>query len=282
MCTPSCSAARSPDTRRSDLADASAAIEAVYKLEDGVAHPSAFSAGPWDPGLQHGGAPTALIGAVVNDLPAASPMQIARMTIDLMRPIRVAPMNISTRIVRDGRQIQLVEALIEVGGKECVRASVLRTRVAALPLETSPLPTGVPAPDQCPPAERGVIPVGAHTFGDMMEMRNARGDAWRGPSAVWFHMGAPLIAGRTLTPLMRALASADFCNGISATLKFDDWTFINGDLTVHLAREPVGEWILLDAETWLNADGRGLAIGKLGDERGYFGRAAQSLVIAKR
>ena len=72
---------------------------------------------------------------------------------------------------------------------------------------------------------------------------------------------------------------ADFCNGVSTVLDLRTWTFINGDLTISLARLPVGDWILLDAQTWLGDHGAGIAFAKLGDSRGYFGRAIQSLVI---
>ena len=81
---------------------------------------------------------------------------------------------------------------------------------------------------------------------------------------------------------MRATLTGDFCNGISSVLDFRRWTFINGDLTISLARLPVGEWILLDAQTWLGDQGTGLAFARLGDERGYFGRAVQSLVVEPR
>jgi hypothetical protein len=256
--------------------------EAVYTLDGAVAQPSAYAAGPWDPGLQHGGPSSALIATIVDALPAQAPMQLTRLSVDLMRPAPIAPMDISTRIVRDGRNIQLVEAIITIDGKECVRASALRMRTATLNAAIAPRPVNAPPPEQCPPNEGSIIPVSVKSFSNIMEMRVARGDTWRGPSAMWFRMRAPLIAGRPLTPLMHTLAAADFCNGVSATLPFAQWTFVNGDLTVHLARAPVGEWILLDAETWLGDGGRGVAFGLLGDERGYFGRAAQSLVIAPR
>jgi len=57
---------------------------------------------------------------------------------------------------------------------------------------------------------------------------------------------------------------------------------INADLTVNFTRQPVGEWILLDAESWIGPDGAGLATARLADSVGYFGRAIQSLVIEKR
>ena len=49
-----------------------------------------------------------------------------------------------------------------------------------------------------------------------------------------------------------------------------------------MARPPVGEWILLDADSWIGPEGAGLSMARLADVKGYFGRAIQSLVIEKR
>ena len=82
-------------------------------------------------------------------------------------------------------------------------------------------------------------------------MRIARGSfRLPGPAAVWYRAERPIVDGAAISPLMRAAIAADFCNGTSSVLDFREWTFINGDLTLSLAREPVGDWILLDAETW--------------------------------
>jgi hypothetical protein len=51
---------------------------------------------------------------------------------------------------------------------------------------------------------------------------------------------------------------------------------------VSMTREPIGEWILLDAESWIGPDGAGLAMARLADMQGYFGRAVQCLVVEKR
>ena len=80
-------------------------------------------------------------------------------------------------------------------------------------------------------------------------MRAARGGfGVPGPGAIWYRADRPLVEGSPLSQAMRAVVAADFCNGTSAALDFRDWTFINADLTVSFARQPVGEWILLDAE----------------------------------
>ena len=103
-----------------------------------------------------------------------------------------------------------------------------------------------------------------------------------GPGAIWYRVDRPIVEGAAVSQAMRAMVAADFCNGTSPVLDFRQWTFLNADLTVNLAREPVGEWILLDAESWIGPDGAGLSMARLADIRGYFGRAIQSLVIEKR
>jgi hypothetical protein len=82
--------------------------------------------------------------------------------------------------------------------------------------------------------------------------------------------------------LARALVAADFGNGVSRVLDFESHLFVNTDLTVHLHREPAGEWVLLDARTRVEEAGTGLAWSALSDERGPIGIAAQSLFVAAR
>ena len=51
---------------------------------------------------------------------------------------------------------------------------------------------------------------------------------------------------------------ADSGNGISATVDFSRWVFINPDLSVYLHRLPEGEWVCLDAQTTIEPSGIGL------------------------
>jgi len=156
----------------------------------------------------------------------------------------------------------------------------IKSQVLALPPEVRDLPVELPGPDQArvEPANFSSSP-----FVTGMSLRAARGRfGVPGPGAIWYRADRPLVEGSPVSQAMRAVVAADFCNGTSAVLDFREWTFINADLTVSLARQPVGEWILLDADSWIGPDGAGLAMARLADERGYFGRAVQSLVIEKR
>ncbi len=258
-------------------------MEAIYKVEGATIQTSALAGGPWDPGLQHGAAPSSLICWAVERLPSPVPMRVARLTVDLMRPVPVAPLTVGTEILREGKKIQLVAVRLLADGKEVVRATALRIRTqeTALPVEHPFPPLDLPLPEQGGDALGGAMSQTPFLSG--LEMRNVKG-AFNtpGPASIWYRASRPIVEGAPISPLMRAAITADFCNGTSAFLSFKHWTFINADLTISLAREPVGDWILLDAETWAGPDLIGIAAARLADRQGYFGRAVQSILFEKR
>ena len=253
-------------------------MEAIFRVDgaNAVTHPNA--AGPWDPNMQHGGAPASLVVWAAERIPAPAPMQVARVTVDLMRPVPVAPLTIETEVLREGRKIQLCGGRLKANGVLTVGATVLKIRRQAQPLPDDVIepPLDVAAPEQ------SRIEPQNSPFGLGMTIRAARGRfGGPGPGAIWYRADRPLIAGSPISQAMRAVAASDFCNASSA-LDFRRWIFLNADLTVSMAREPVGEWILLDAISWIGHDGAGLAMARLADAKGYFGRCAQGLVVEKR
>jgi acyl-Coa thioesterase superfamily protein/acyl-CoA thioesterase superfamily protein len=258
-------------------------MEAIYRVDGAKILTSAFAGGPWDPKLQHGAAPASLIGWAVEQLPSPVPMRVARLTVDLMRPVPVAPLTLETEVLREGKKIQLVAVRLLSDDKEVVRATALRIRreERALPSTAFSPPLDARGPEMGRAPSTGGMDKTPFLSG--LSMRIARGSfRLPGPAAVWYRADRPIVDGAAISPLMRAAIAADFCNGTSAVLDFREWTFINGDLTVSLAREPVGEWILLDAETWAGPDSIALAMARLGDREGYFGRAIQSVLLEKR
>jgi Thioesterase-like superfamily len=257
-------------------------MEAIFRVDGNDVVTSRFAAGPWDPSMQHGSPPAALVVWAAERIPTAVPMRIARVTVDLMRPVPVAPLTIESEVLREGRKIQLCAVRLLAGGAIVVGATVLKIKVQVheLPPEAATLPVELPGPDQSrvEPADFSSSP-----FVTGMSLRAARGRFGApGPGAIWYRVDRPIVLGSPVSQAMRAMAAADFCNGTSPVLDFREWTFLNADLTVNFAREPAGDWILLDAESWIGPDGAGLSMARLADERGYFGRAIQSLVIEKR
>ena len=257
-------------------------MDAIFRVEDDRVLVSPDAAGPWDPRMQHGAAPSSLAVWAAERIATPSEMRIARVTIDLMRPVPLKPLTFETEVLREGRKIQLCAVRLKADGVLVVAATVLKMRALALRLPADIVEEKVtlPGPDAAPedPAKFSNSP-----FVTGMSLRAARGRfGVPGPGAIWYRTDRPLVEGFAVSQAMRAVAAADFANGTSAALDFRCWTFLNADLTVSMAREPVGEWILLDGESWIGPDGAGLAMMRLADTRGYFGRAVQSLVIEKR
>ena len=257
-------------------------MDAVYRVDGNRVVTSPNAAGPWDPRMQHGSAPAALVVWAAEAMPAPVPMRIARVTIDLMRPVPVAPLTVHSEVLREGRKIQLCAIKLFAEDVAVVSATVLKikTQALVLPPDVRDQPVELPGPDQ---AREEKVDFSNSPFVTGISLRAARGAfGVPGPGAIWYRVDRPLVEDAQVSQAMRAVVAADFCNGTSAALDFRQWTFINADLTVSFARQPLGEWILLDAESWIGPDGAGLAMARLADQRGYFGRAVQSLVIERR
>jgi hypothetical protein len=257
-------------------------MDAIFRVDGNDVVTSPYAAGPWDPTMQHGSPPAALVVWAAERIPTPVPMRVARVTVDLMRPVPVASLTIESEIVREGRKIQLCAVRLLARGVVVVGATVLKIKMQAsdLPPEAVIEPVELPGPEQSR-IER--VDSSSSPFVTGMSLRAARGHfGVPGPGAIWYRVDRPIVEGAAVSQAMRAMAAADFCNGTASVLDFRAWTFLNADLTVNFSREPAGEWILLDAESWIGPDGAGLAMARLADARGYFGRAVQSLVIEKR
>ena len=253
-------------------------MEAIFRVDGANVVTSPHAAGPWDPNMQHGGAPASLAVWAAERIRTAAPMRIARVTIDLMRPVPVSELTLETEVLREGRKIQLCAVRLLANGVLTAVATVLKVRLQAqsLPDDIVEPPLDVAAP------ERSRIEPQNSPFGFGVSIRAARGQfGGIGPGAIWYRADRPIVEGSPISQAMRVAVASDFCNASSA-LDFRHWTFLNADLTVSMAREPVGDWILLDAVSWIGPDGAGLASARLADLKGYFGRCAQSLVVERR
>ena len=252
--------------------------DAFFQLDGELLVPSELTRGPWDPGAQHAGPPSALVARAIERHEPREGLRVGRITLEILQPVPLAPLSVSVELVRPGRSVELLEASLSGPDGELIRARAWRVQVSDLRLdEQEPPPAG---PDAGAEGEFFATgqEVGYHTA---MEYRFVKGDfVVPGPATVWMRPRVPLVAGEETTPLQRAFISADSGNGVSAALDWRKTIFINTDLTVHLLREPVGEWVCLDAVT--HVDGLGMADSALYDERGRIGRAVQTLLVRSR
>jgi Thioesterase-like superfamily len=123
-------------------------MDAIYRVNGNQVVTSPNAAGPWDARMQHGSAPASLVVWAAEAIPTPQPMQIARVTIDLMRPVPVAPLMLETEVVREGRKIQLCAVRLRAGDTVVVGATVLKikSQTLKLPPEISDAPVEFPGP----------------------------------------------------------------------------------------------------------------------------------------
>jgi hypothetical protein len=256
---------------------------AVYLRSSSGFVATEFAAGPWDPGAQHGGPPSALLAHCVAEAAGDDGLVPARMTFELLKPVPLGELTVEVTESRPGKRVRLFEASLIADGLEVVRARMLRVMAAApdVPAVDGAEPLSpVPSPDArwLWRAREGTV-----FAPDAIEARFVSGAVEKpGPAAAWFRLRVPMIEGVELTPLQSLAAAADFGSGIGSVLDWAQYTFINPDLTIYLDREPVGEWIGLDSRTHVPAGGIGVTETVLHDERGRVGRAIQSLYVARR
>jgi Thioesterase-like superfamily len=239
--------------------------------------------GPWHPSHQHAGPPIALACRALEQTAAQHGLtHMARLTANLLRPVPIATVSVEVSTDYAGRNAGHFSARLVAADKEVARFTALFQREAALALPADlpghPLPQAPQDPDRSPAV---VFPfAGQHIgYSDLVETRSARGQLFRGPCAIWFRLQRPLMDGEPTSPYQRVAVAADSGNGISAILDIRRFNFVNSDLTINLLRPPVGEWICLEAQTWLGSQGGGLAESRLYDTQGLIGRATQSLAV---
>ncbi len=257
--------------------------DAVFTVDGGLHVPTEHARGPWDPGQMHGGGPAALIAGALEALPTPAPMRVVRLAFTFEGPVPMEPVAVRAELTRTGRRLAFAEAAVSVDGRDALRARATLLRTADVALPPAAEEPGPPGPEDAEPARWAGVGQATGFHLSAMEIRFARG-GWvePGPAAAWFRLRMPLVAGEAPTPLQRAVAVADFGNGISNTLDFGTHLFVNTDLTVHLQREPVGEWVCVDARTDLDPAGIGQATSVLRDVHRRIGAAAQSLFVAER
>jgi hypothetical protein len=256
--------------------------ECFYEPDGELYRSTELTRGPWDPDSQHAGPPAALLGREVERLDAGEEFQVGRITFEILRAVPIVPLQVEAWVVRPGRRVQLVVATLSDEEGEVMRATAWRLRTAPVTLPELPVSDPPPGPQS---GEPGRFPdlgyeVGYQSAMDSRFVSGAFMDP--GPATVWMRMRVPLVAGEQPSPLQRVLAAADSGNGVSATLDWRRYLFINVDLSVHIERPPAGEWVCLDAVTRPEPNGVGLADTELFDERGRVGRALQTLLVAER
>jgi hypothetical protein len=259
----------------------SGVAEAVFARAGERLRASELARGPWDRGAQHGGAPAALLIGELERFEPSPELALVRVTYEFVRPVPIGELQVRAVALRSGRRVRLLEASLTAGDVEVVRARALQVRTAeadALNGESEPAP---PGPEE---GYESVLPAPYRPmfFPDAVEIRFVSGSFGGGPCTAWFRLRVPIVEGEQPSPLQRIAAAADFGNGISSTLSWNEYLFLNPDLTLYVEREPEGEWVCLRSQTRIVAGAGAVAESELFDVHGRIGQATQALLVMRR
>lgn len=243
-------------------------MEQPFFTKDGDHYvPTPSARGPWNPNSLHGRVIVGLLGHEIERLHGDADFVPARLTVDMYRLPDLSPVEVTTRVVRDGKRIKVIDAEFVSGGVSAGRATcqLLRRTEPMTGKVWTPEPWKVPMPDEIDPSDGRI---------SMWAMRRISGDFGTvGQKRTWMSEVRALVEGEPLTPFTRVAVAADFAspfaNGGDAGLEY-----INSDVTIYLHRPLEGEWVGFEVINHGAADG--VAIGEcfLYDRRGPIGSAS--------
>src|SRR5260370_41528103 len=83
--------------------------DAVCHLDGDLAVPTELARGPWSPDAQHGGAPAALLARALERADPGPARFVSRLTVELLRPVPLTPIEVRTRTLRPGKKVQWLQ-----------------------------------------------------------------------------------------------------------------------------------------------------------------------------
>ncbi|GAB2465988.1 thioesterase family protein [Jatrophihabitans fulvus] len=237
--------------------------------------------GPWASHLEHGGPPNALAVATAETLLHAvtgrDDLAARRLAADFVGAVPVGELDVHGRVVRAARSAALVEVTVAAAGRDCLVTRTWFVRDTDTAAVAPPLPPAVAVPADDARSSGHQDGFGYGTSLQWVFVEGALAEP--GPGTAWVRPRTELGTGEALSPLARTVLVGDSGSGVSAELDWSQWSFVNVDLDVHLARPAVGDWLRMSSVTQLGAHGSALARSTFADAHGEYGRGLQTLVL---
>lgn len=240
--------------------------------------PTRHSEGAWSPEDYHF---SSLAGLMVYEIERSRPhkeLLLSRVSFDILGRLPYKDVQVEVEILRPGRTIELVQATATIAGRAAITARAWYLAASDTSAVASVDAEPLPAPEDCP--ERNLSDLWGGGFIGQMQSRQAR-ELKPGRGATWLTSPNELVEGEERSEVAEFFARIDVANGINPQQSPLEWAFPNVDLTVHLYRQPDGQWTGLDTTVLWGSDGIGLTSSVLHDVHGPVGRAEQSLTLRK-
>jgi acyl-coenzyme A thioesterase PaaI-like protein len=234
--------------------------------------------GAWDRQTQHIAPALGLLAHAVEhdrDVRRSDGLVLTRLSYDILGTVPIAEVDIAVEVLRTGRTIELVEAVLAHAGRPAVRlrAWLMEQRDTSAIAGTGH--TGLPSPDEVEPWDPTTVWRGG--FIATAEVRRRQLEPGR--ALIWVRTDQPLLDGENVSRGAAVAGLLDIANGMTVRAAPEEVAFPNVDLTAHLVRPPADGWLGLDTTVTFGADGIGLTASVVHDERGPIGTSSQCLTV---
>ncbi len=243
--------------------------------------------GPWSDDAAHGGPPAALLARAAMNAGRSDDLRLASLNITFLGPVKLGEVRIESEVVKPGRRQRVVALRLTGGDRVLLEARAVLLRRGAVELSPA-APADRDAGWMAAPGEgrevdqsrwaEGPGPAFHRTANTVLAVEGGP-DRTGSTGSAWFRLDSPLVEGEATDPVERAVAAADFGNGVAHSVPFGEYLFVNCDLNVSLFRDPAGEWIGISARTDLDPGGAGVTVTDLFDAEGRVGTATQTLYL---
>ncbi len=236
--------------------------------------PTRAAHGYWQANTLSGAAAASLLGFVFERDFCAPDWVPVRLSIDMVRMPPAVPLTVITEVLHESGRLRLVEARLIADGRLQTRALCQIVRKGTQPDNPVWQSPGWPAPHP------DTLPAQAHWRWDMRPIpadhprfnrASPPGGGGQGnppvlgqlaPAAArqaWLKVGMEVVAGHPLSPFLMLVTTADFASPLTHSSE-SGIDFVNTDFTIHLHRQPQGEW--LGYELTGHSSANGVAVGQ--------------------
>jgi len=239
--------------------------------------PQDFARSPWGR-ILHGRLVGGLAARAADAVLAQDPeLTCGRITVDMFRSSPLEPVVVTSRTIRSGRRIMVIETTVEQNGEAIGQGKAVLLRRSEQPSGTlPPAPTWHARPPVDIDEPRPGGPSGWRAPWDSWPVTPTEGTAGM-RAGMWMRDYHPLVTGEPLTPLVRIGIAADLVSPIGNSGS-EGLGFINADYTIYLAREMRGELVGIQPYGHLSDAGVAVAQGIAHDLDGPFGFLATTAV----
>ncbi len=252
--------------------DAQGVVSATYRS-------TIHAQGAWNEDEQHMAPASGIIAAELAQFQPRDDVRIGRISYDIFGLIAAGEFSITTRVLRPGKTIELLESDMQAKGRTCIVARAWRMCVQDSSAVAGLEDQAIAQPDALP--EWHGMSRWPGGFIQSIEARVAE-NYRAGKGIVWLNNSKDMIENQPTSDFVHLMGMVDTANGI-VPRQGDDfaWAFPNLDLHIHLHRLPSGRWLGIQAVQQFGSDGIGLTSAVLHDAQGPFGRSEQILTLRK-